>query len=85
MKTIYGSETNKMNERIRELMLTAGYAAPELAERAHKLIDLVLKDCYTAIDRTNRHHVHTTFDEQLVQATIERSKQAVREHFGVEL
>lgn len=34
-----------MNERIKELMLEAGYVAPELAPRAQKLIDLVLADC----------------------------------------
>lgn len=34
-----------MNERIRRLMLEAGYAAPELAGRAHKLTDLVVREC----------------------------------------
>lgn len=34
-----------MNKRIRELMLEAGYAAPELAERAQKLAELIVKEC----------------------------------------
>ena len=34
-----------MNERINELMLEAGYAAPELAFRAHKLVELVVREC----------------------------------------
>ena len=34
-----------MNPRMRELMLEAGYAAPELAGRANKLIELVIKEC----------------------------------------
>lgn len=34
-----------MNKRIKELMLEAGYVAPELAPRAQKLVDLVLADC----------------------------------------
>jgi hypothetical protein len=34
-----------MNDRIRELMIEAGYVAPELAPRAQKLVDLVLADC----------------------------------------
>lgn len=34
-----------MNERTKELMLEAGYVAPELAPRAQNLVDLVLADC----------------------------------------
>lgn len=34
-----------MNERIRELMIEAGYAAPELAGRANKLVELIVKEC----------------------------------------
>lgn len=33
-----------MNEKLRELMLEAGYAAPELASRAHKLVDLIIQN-----------------------------------------
>ena len=38
-----------MNERLRELMIEAGYPAPELAKRAHKLADLIIQDCYVAL------------------------------------
>jgi len=34
-----------MNEQIKQLMLEAGYAAPELAGRAHAFSDLLIKDC----------------------------------------
>jgi hypothetical protein len=34
-----------MNERLRELMLEAGYAAPELAGRALKLACLIVCEC----------------------------------------
>ena len=34
-----------MNERLRELMLEAGYAAPELAGRALKLSELIIRKC----------------------------------------
>lgn len=34
-----------MNEKIRELMILAGYATPELASRAHKLTELVVQEC----------------------------------------
>ena len=38
-----------MNERIRELMLEAGYAAPELAGRANKLAELIIAECCVAL------------------------------------
>ena len=38
-----------MNPRLRELMIEAGYPAPELAKRAHKLADLIIQDCYVAL------------------------------------
>lgn len=39
-----------MNERIRELMLAAGYAAPELAGRAQKLTELLIQECANQCD-----------------------------------
>lgn len=38
-----------MNDRLRELMLEAGYAAPELAGRATKLVDLIVRECANAV------------------------------------
>jgi hypothetical protein len=34
-----------MNKRIQELMLEAGYAAPELAGRAQLLANLIIEEC----------------------------------------
>ena len=36
--------THTMNDRIKELMFEAGYAAPEIAGRAQKLAELVRQD-----------------------------------------
>jgi hypothetical protein len=38
-----------MNEHIKELMLEAGYAAPELAERAQKLAQLIVQECASIV------------------------------------
>ena len=38
-----------MNERIRELMVECGYAAPEIATRALKLSDLIVKECLSIL------------------------------------
>jgi hypothetical protein len=34
-----------MNEKIKELMLEAGFAAPELAGRANKFAELLVQEC----------------------------------------
>ena len=39
-----------MNERLRNLMVEAGYAAPELAGRAHVLAELIVKECAKVAD-----------------------------------
>jgi nitrate reductase assembly molybdenum cofactor insertion protein NarJ len=35
----------EMNERIKELMVQADYPAPELALRAQKLAELIVREC----------------------------------------
>ena len=39
-----------MNARLRELMLEAGYAAPEMAGRGHKLAELIVRECANLCD-----------------------------------
>lgn len=39
-----------MNLRLKELMIKAGYAAPELAGRAHKLAELIVEECAKKCD-----------------------------------
>jgi hypothetical protein len=57
-----------MNDQLRELMLEAGYAAPELAERANKLANLIIRKC---ADVAAEHSALDIYEE-------------IREHFGVE-
>ena len=54
--------------RIRELMLEAGYAAPELAGRANKLAELIVRECANV---AAEHDALDIYEE-------------IREHFGVE-
>ena len=42
-----------MNERIRELMAQADYPAPELALRAQKLAELIVRECICQCDDEN--------------------------------
>ena len=41
-----------MNERLKALMLEAGYVAPDLATRAHVLAGLIVQACATIADDT---------------------------------
>jgi hypothetical protein len=63
-----------MNKRIEELMLEAGYAAPHLAGRAHKLVDLIVQEC-AAVYRDNVNMKCPMFPTEF--------SAALRKHFGV--
>ena len=60
-----------MNEKIRELMLEAGYAAPELAGRANKLVELIIKECARVAERPHE-YIKT------------ESGRHILKHFGIE-
>jgi len=63
-----------MNENLRKLMLAAGYAAPELAQRAQQLAELLIRECAGRVDNILRERKDgggTMGDD-------------IREHFGVE-
>ena len=50
-----------MNERVKELMLEAGFAAPELAGRANLLAELIVKECAEAYHQTRS--IDTTIEQ----------------------
>ena len=84
-----------MNERIRELMVQADYPAPELALRAQKLAELIVRECA----RLNKHQSYELmgvitdveegdgFDDvclNTVKRVAEHLANDLKEHFGVE-
>lgn len=42
---LFSSIIPYMNDRLKELMIEAGYAAPEVAGRAQKLAELIVREC----------------------------------------
>lgn len=69
----------EMNTRIRELMLEAGYAAPELAGRANKLAELIVEEFRTVLADEYRKTPLECCGHFL------RADEAIAEHFyGVE-
>lgn len=64
-----------MNERIRELMLKAGYAAPELAGRANRLAELIIQECAgLTLDHRNADYYQGWLDY----------RDEIRQHWGIE-
>ena len=57
-----------MNARIKELMLEAGYAAPEIAVRAQKFAELIVRECADFADKGTRGGIG----------------ELMKQHFGVE-
>ena len=62
-----------MNDRLKELMLEAGYAAPELAGRANQLAELIIKECEVAL--------HPMLRDQISRG---QGVDLIKKHFGVE-
>jgi hypothetical protein len=78
-----------MNEQLRQLMLEAGYAAPELAGRANKLAELIVKECMNQV----REQYLPVLEDELMMKDTHRdgyvqcgvdSYVAIKQHFGVE-
>jgi hypothetical protein len=66
-----------MNNRVKELMLDAGYAAPELALRARKLVELIVNECANVVDVWSD---EIPCSEGYDKFTVGK----IKEHFGVE-
>jgi hypothetical protein len=81
-----------MNERLKELMLEAGYAAPEIAGRANKLAELIVNECMKeAWDEIIPDEDIAQEKDPLIQEYLKGNNQGIvdavirfRNHFGVE-
>lgn len=60
-----------MNERLKELMLEAGYAAPHISAQAQKLAELIVRECATVQHERFCEHGDVSWD-------------VLMHHFGVE-
>lgn len=66
-----------MNERIKQLMLEAGYAAPEIAGRAQRLAELIVRDCAQVC-------LEQRDPSNLNYKPSEKFAEAVKQRFGVQ-
>ncbi len=53
-------------------------------EEVVQLLDTVVKQAITVVENTGTQCAYTTHDLGTVKCTIERSVQALKDHFGVE-
>lgn len=78
-----------MNEPFEDLMYKAGLTAQGCWDKMdsydrkaiEKFAELIVKECITAVENTDRTHAYTTFDKQLIDATIIKSVQSINKHF----
>ena len=69
-----------MNKRIKELMLEAGYAAPEIAGRANKLAELIIEQCAQAcINMGNNYEIKSAGQYQAEMFAF-----AIKKRFEIE-
>ena len=77
-----------MNKRIRELMLEAGYAAPEIAGRGQLLAELIVRECAGIVEDYGLSLVGS--DENYLGETlnlsirVQEAGNKIKQHFGVE-
>ena len=75
-----------MNEKLKKLMLEAGYAAPEIASRAQKFAELIVQECIGIVKPTSHHEVWAQSylggvdGLELLGSKVKQ----IKEHFGVE-
>ena len=69
-----------MNERLKELMLEAGYAAPKIAGRGQLLAELIVKECAEQSMSIGRYNTPSGITPDLAIAIAV----GLKKHFGVE-
>ena len=83
-----------MNERIKELLLKAGWDRYEaLDERNQKFAELIVRECLSIVDSNNPRPPGTTIMYSLAkdeyfdtgwQVAVETKSNQIKQHFGVE-
>lgn len=68
-----------MNERLKHLMLESGYAAPEIATRAHKLAELIIQDCVAQVALIGI----TNYENEDISWTTKVAIDNIKQRFGV--
>ena len=74
-----------MNERIKEIAVKAQVEHCISHVRLEEFAGLIVQDIINLLESKNeiRHSAYTTYDSSMVEATIEKSINAITEHYGM--
>ena len=74
-------------EKFKEIALQAGGSHyPDVGGATlDKFADLLIEACINAVENTNTHHAFTTFDKSMIDDTIAKCSQNIRDTLGVSL
>ena len=78
-----------MNERIRELILEAGFPKFDKmyvvsdGEELEKFAELIVQECIDCINNTDKGGIFTAQSAGVVGAAHQRSIETIRQHFGI--
>jgi hypothetical protein len=81
----YYMEFEKMKEKIKEIALQAGGSHyPEVGgDLLQKFADLLLLEVIEVVENTPKHCAFTTFQENIVECTIQKSIETLKTHFDL--
>lgn len=75
-----------MNERIKELITETGTDCSGkwmTVGNVELIATAVINECITAVENTPKHCAYTTFQESIVDCTVEMSVQSIKQHFNL--
>ena len=75
-----------MNERIKKIITDTGTDCSGkwmTVENVESIASTVVNECITAVQNTPKHCAYTTFQEGIVDCTVEMSVQSIKQHFNL--
>ena len=75
-----------MNERIKELITETGTDCSGkwmTIENVESIATSVINECITAVQNTPKHCAYTTFQESIVDCTVDMCVQSIKQHFNL--
>ena len=70
-----------MNERIKKIALECYNPYSNFDQQ--KFAELIINECITAVKNTPKHCAYTTFQESIVDCTVDMSVQSIKQHFNL--
>ena len=67
----------EMNQKLRDLMIEAGFAAPEMAGRARKFADLLIRDCVATVALIGV----SNYENEDIVWTVEKAIESIKDRF----